>query len=142
VPGPVYTSASFLQRFGSALNPYVHFQCCVLDGVFDAEPASDRRLIERLAALIPPPRLHRHGYNGVLAPNAPLRATLRALARAPAATPGQPAVAAQVGGEGHWRSLSWLDGLTGIANRRHRAKGAGRNRVVVGHALLRGSARS
>ncbi len=30
-------------------------------------------LIERPAALIPPPRRHRHRYYGVLAPNAPLR---------------------------------------------------------------------
>ena len=30
-------------------------------------------LIERRAALIPPPRVHRHRYHGVLAPNAPLR---------------------------------------------------------------------
>ncbi len=29
--------------------------------------------IGHLAALIPPPRLHRHRYHGVLAPNAPLR---------------------------------------------------------------------
>ena len=34
-------------------------------------------LIGRLAALIPPPRRHRHRYYGVLAPNAPLRAKLR-----------------------------------------------------------------
>jgi hypothetical protein len=39
------------------------------------------QLIERLAALIPPPRLHRHRYHGVLAPNAPLRAQVTALAR-------------------------------------------------------------
>jgi len=31
-------------------------------------------LIDQLAALIPPPRRHRHRYHGVLAPNAPLRA--------------------------------------------------------------------
>jgi hypothetical protein len=31
-------------------------------------------LLDRLAALIPPPRLHRHRYHGVLAPNAPWRA--------------------------------------------------------------------
>lgn len=45
-------------------------------------------LIERLAALIPPPRRHRHRYydqrkslwDGVLAPNAPLRAVVSALA--------------------------------------------------------------
>ena len=42
-------------------------------------------LIDRLAALIPPPRLHRHRYHGVLAPNAPLRAQVTALARQPPA---------------------------------------------------------
>jgi hypothetical protein len=34
-------------------------------------------LIDRLAALIPPPRRHRHRYYGVLAPHAPLRGQLR-----------------------------------------------------------------
>ncbi|MGV7235232.1 MAG: transposase [Nitrosomonadaceae bacterium] len=29
--------------------------------------------LDKLAALIPPPRSHRHRYHGVLAPNAPLR---------------------------------------------------------------------
>jgi hypothetical protein len=43
-------------------------------------------LIERLAALIPPPRIHRHRYHGVLAPNSPQRAQVTALAR-PATTP-------------------------------------------------------
>ena len=61
-------------------------------------------LIDRLAALIPPPRVHRHRYHGVLAPNAPLRAAVTALAPAPAATLAQPAVAEPVGGEGHYRS--------------------------------------
>jgi hypothetical protein len=36
--------------------------------------------IQRLAALIPPPRAHRHRYHGVLAPNASLRAAVTALA--------------------------------------------------------------
>jgi len=58
-------------------------------------------LIDRLAALIPPPRLHRHRYNGVLAPNTPLRAALTALAGEPAA---QPAVAEPVGGQRPYRS--------------------------------------
>ena len=40
-------------------------------------------LIERLAALIPPPRQHRHRYHGVLAPNAPQRAQVISLARPP-----------------------------------------------------------
>jgi hypothetical protein len=37
-------------------------------------------LIQRLAALIPPPRRHRHRDSGVLAPNAPLRSAVTALA--------------------------------------------------------------
>jgi hypothetical protein len=44
-------------------------------------------LIERLAALIPPPRRHRHRYYGVLAPNAPLRGQVTALAGVPDSTP-------------------------------------------------------
>ncbi|HNC22181.1 transposase, partial [Accumulibacter sp.] len=43
--------------------------------------------IERLAALIPPPRRHRHRYYGVLAPNAPLRAQVIALAGVQDSTP-------------------------------------------------------
>jgi len=38
-------------------------------------------LIDQLAALIPPPRCHRHRYHGVLAPNAPLRTAATAYAR-------------------------------------------------------------
>ncbi len=38
-------------------------------------------LLERLALLIPPPRLHRHRYHGVLAPNAKLRAAVVAIGR-------------------------------------------------------------
>ena len=64
-----------------------------------SEPGSDKRgakvdeitltpleLIDRLAALVPPPRTHRHRYFGVLAPNSPLRAAVTAFA-----TPAQPA---------------------------------------------------
>ncbi|HAY28228.1 MAG TPA: hypothetical protein DIT03_11150 [Candidatus Accumulibacter sp.] len=47
--------------------------------------------MERLAALIPLPRRHRHRYYGVLAPNAPLRAQVTALAGVP---DGRPAAAA------------------------------------------------
>ncbi len=211
-------AVSFLHRFGSALNPHMHFHCCVFDGVFEADPESngpirfseavglsaqevaavqaqvrrrvlrwfvrrgwlekaDRQemlcwahgggfsvdaavriesgdrdglerllrycarppfalerlqatdtdrlvyhlpkpapdgrthlmltpleLIDRLAALIPPPRLHRHRYHGVLAPNSPLRAALTALARAPPATPQQPVVAEPVGDQRLGRS--------------------------------------
>ena len=58
-----------------------------------SEPGADKRgakvdelaltpleLIERIAALAPPPRTHRHRYFGVLAPNSPLRAEVTALA--------------------------------------------------------------
>ena len=58
-----------------------------------SEPASDKRggkaghitltpleLIDRIAALVPPPRTHRHRYFGVLAPNSPLRAAVTAMA--------------------------------------------------------------
>ncbi len=34
---------------------------------------SPLELISRIAALVPPPRQHRHRYYGVLAPNSPLR---------------------------------------------------------------------
>lgn len=40
-------------------------------------------LLERLAALVPPPRVRRHRYYGVLAPNAPLRQAVTAMARGP-----------------------------------------------------------
>ena len=38
-------------------------------------------LIDRIAALVPPPRTHRHRYFGVLAPNSPLRAAVTAMAQ-------------------------------------------------------------
>lgn len=41
------------------------------------------QLLDRLAALIPPPRRHRHRYYGVLAPNSPWRSGVTALAAAP-----------------------------------------------------------
>jgi len=44
-------------------------------------------LLDRLAALVPPPRVHRHRYFGVLAPNSPLRTAVTALALAAATTP-------------------------------------------------------
>jgi len=61
-------------------------------------------LIDRLAALITLPCLHRHRYHGVLAPNAPLRAAVTALARAPAATQSHPASTEPLGSDRRWRS--------------------------------------
>ncbi len=70
-----------------------------------SEPSTDKRgakvdelhltpleLIARIAALVPPPRTHRHRYFGVLAPNSPHRAAVTALATlAQPAQPAQPA---------------------------------------------------
>jgi len=47
-------------------------------------------LIDRIAALLPPPRTHRHRYFGVLASNSPLRAVVTAMALA---VPAQQATA-------------------------------------------------
>ena len=44
-------------------------------------------LIDKIAALIPPPRAHRHRYYGVLAPNSPLRTAVTALASMPVVAP-------------------------------------------------------
>jgi len=46
-------------------------------------------LIDRLAALVPPPRTHRHRYFGVLAPNSPLRPAATALAQDAVVQPAQ-----------------------------------------------------
>lgn len=76
-----------------------------------SEPTGDRRgakmdeltltpleLIDHIAALVPPPRTHRHRYFGVLAPNSPLRASAVGMALA-APVPVQQA-AAQTGQNG------------------------------------------
>jgi len=43
--------------------------------------------LDRLAALVPPPRKHRHRYHGVLAPNSPLRPAVTAYADLPLDAP-------------------------------------------------------
>jgi len=91
-----------------------------------SEPSSDKRgaradelhltplgLIERIAALVPPPRTHRHRYFGVLAPNSPFRAAAVAMA-APAQPVAVQAEPAQTGtGEGDGRP-----GLVSLGNAR------------------------
>ena len=47
-------------------------------------------LIERIAALIPPPRTHRHRYFGVPAPNSPHRAAVTEMAQGAAVQTAQP----------------------------------------------------
>lgn len=49
--------------------------------------------LDRLAALIPPPRRHRHRYHGVLAPNAALRGAVSAHAGQALEGTAQPAPA-------------------------------------------------
>jgi hypothetical protein len=44
-------------------------------------------LIDRIAALMPPPRGHRHRYFGVLAPNSTLRTAVTTLALAATTAP-------------------------------------------------------
>ena len=44
-------------------------------------------LIDKIAALIPPPLAHRHRYYGVLAPNSPMRAAVTAMAPMPVVVP-------------------------------------------------------
>ncbi len=58
-------------------------------------------LIDRIATLVPPPRVHRHRYFGVLAPNSSPRAARTALA--PAATTAPPAPNAQPATEPAYR---------------------------------------
>ena len=53
---------------------------------------SPLELLDRLAALVPPPRAHRHRYFGCLAPNAPLRQSVALWTQAyndPQAWPGE-----------------------------------------------------
>jgi hypothetical protein len=65
-------------------------------------------LIDRIAALVPQPRTHRHRYYGVLAPNSPLRSAVTTLA-APMQAPTAHAVPAITG-----------EGLLGLVPRRTR----------------------
>jgi len=48
------------------------------------------KLLDRLAAVVPPPRVHRHRYFGVLAPNSPLRSAVTALALVATTSPPAP----------------------------------------------------
>ncbi len=124
VSGPGHGSArrAFCTASVRHSTPPVHFHCCVLDGVFEAEPASGGQVrfseavglsAQELAAVQaqvrrPHPTAARarsslsRGAGAELA--SPLRAAVTALARAPAATPAQPASAEPVGGATHYRS--------------------------------------
>jgi hypothetical protein len=105
----------FMQRDGAVLNmalrifPRViaqslHFEVKEMLAYQHSEPGADKRsakvdelhltpleLIDRIAALVPPPRTHRHRYFGVLAPNSPLRTAVTAMAAQVQAISAQPA---------------------------------------------------
>ena len=76
----------------------------LLDGIFFPDLAFDiveqlterLELIDRIAALVPPPRKHRLRYFGVLAPNSPLRSVVIALARGDPGSTGKAPVAGAV----------------------------------------------
>ncbi len=55
-------------------------------------------LLERLARLVPPPRIHRHRYHGLLAPHARLRSVVVALGRPMLEEPELARLAAGTGG--------------------------------------------
>lgn len=65
----------------------------------DALHTTALELINRIAALVPPPRTHRRRFFGVLAPNSPHRAAVVVLAQRAALQPAQPAQLAQVQAE-------------------------------------------
>lgn len=90
-----------IHRFGSRLNAHLHFHCVVIDGVFEPAPADgmvfraatgleDNAIAQVQAGVRRRGLLHRHRYFGVLAPNAPLRTAVTALA--PGATTAPPAL--------------------------------------------------
>jgi hypothetical protein len=69
-------------------------------------------LIDRIAALVPPPRTHRHRYFGVLAPNSPLRAQRsRRMAQALPTQPTQPVAMTQAGPAQRWE-WEWAHACT------------------------------
>jgi Putative transposase len=70
-------------------------------------------LIDRIAALIPPPRTHRHRYYGALAPNSPLRSVVTAMAMPAHALPTcQPSVLPEQSAAGQSAAG---DGAAGVA---------------------------
>jgi SCO1/SenC family protein len=62
--------------------------CAVRSGGPGRSAGCRRR--NRLPALVPPPRIHRHRYFGVLAPNSPLRTAVTTLALAATTSPPAP----------------------------------------------------
>ena len=69
-----------LERLEAIDNEHLryHLSKPQIDGATELS-LSPLELIDRIAALVPPPRVHRHRYHGVLAPNSPLRDQVTAL---------------------------------------------------------------
>ncbi len=45
-------AVAFIHRFGSSLNVHVHFQCCAIDGVFEAAVTLHEWVLERAFAVL------------------------------------------------------------------------------------------
>ena len=116
-------AVTLIQRFGSAANLNIHLHCLVLDGVCrrssDGAPVfvevpgttplvmSPLAFMQRLAARVPRPRLHLIRSQGVLAPNAKLRALVVPQEPEPPA-PGAPPVECEASCSHHRPvRLSW-----------------------------------
>jgi ribosomal protein S27E len=75
-------AVTLIQRFGSAANLNIHLHCLVLDGVYRSGAGvpvfheARAPSMQRLAALVPRPRLHLIRFHGVLAPHAKLRSQI------------------------------------------------------------------
>jgi len=69
---PIFAS-SRLEKIGEKIRYVLSKRSRGKEWVLDLTPFE---LLDRLAVLIPPPRLHRHMYHGVLAPNSPLRSRI------------------------------------------------------------------
>jgi hypothetical protein len=93
-------------------------------------------LIDHLAALIPPPRRHRHRYHGVLAPNAPLRAAAVAwgVRRPTIRAPPPSEIATPLGAPAPQRALSGALSLGHAAGAAVRVPAAGLPQLRRGHA--------
>ena len=77
-------------------------------------------LIDRIAALVPPPRTHRHRYYGVLAPNSPLRAAVTAMVQvAQVLTPDVRSPVTEITNTGAGTTVTTVagcvSGVTGVA---------------------------
>jgi len=90
VRGPLYYSDRLLERLhaidgqGALASPEARLLYRLAEPDLQGRTAlllSPLEVLERLARLVPPPRVHRHRYHGVLAPHARLRPLVVAIGR-------------------------------------------------------------